>query len=175
MSSKISHLYVAFLTAAFLLIAPFVSAKNLQAQDKPDQPPIRIIEPLTPGQPLNQNEINKMRDRLGSSVGKQLRDILPGVDPEQLYNESLRGLISQQEPSKQIPAVESLTLPVKTVFGSAKKDNASGIGSTQAVLRTAAKKLENLAAELEQVKFYGKADQLRKTATSYWLEARSLD
>ena len=47
--------------------------------------------------------------------------------------------------------------------------------NAQRVLRSSAKKLEQLAAELEQAQFYDKADQLRKTAAKYWLQARSMD
>ena len=47
--------------------------------------------------------------------------------------------------------------------------------NAQQVLRSSAKKLEELAAELERAKFYDKADELRKTAAQYWLQARTMD
>ena len=49
------------------------------------------------------------------------------------------------------------------------------VESAQRVLRSSARMLEELAAELEVAQFYDKADELRRTAAKYWLEARSID
>ncbi|MDB2687753.1 hypothetical protein N9Y42_11140 [Mariniblastus sp.] len=55
------------------------------------------------------------------------------------------------------------------------KTKAVKVDSPQQVLRSTARTLEELAADLEQVKFYDKADELRKTAAQYWSQARTMD
>jgi len=83
-----------------------------------------------------------------------IRDVLPGL---RAIN---GGGIAQQSNLYAIPGLKPSTTKAE---------------SPQQVLRSTARMLEKLAAELEQVKLYDKADELRKTAVRYWLQARSMD
>ena len=108
---------------------------------------------------------------MGGGVGKRLQGTLPGVDTEQVSHGILADMILAQEQKstvQTVPLVEPVSSPAKT-------GNVLDPHMIQTVLRSTAKDLEKLAGQLEQVQFYDKADELRKTATSYWLQARELD
>ena len=151
---------------ALLLMASFITTENLQAQGNPAQPAAQRTEKLTPQQILDLNEIAAIRARVGS-VGERLQGTLSGIDPNQQFQDSLKDRISEQKSTAQ-----TVLVPVSTP---AKISKAPDPHTIQTVLRSTAKALEKLAGQLEQVQFYDKADELRKTATSYWLEARELD
>lgn len=91
-----------------------------------------------------------------------MRDVLPGL---RAIN---GGGIAEQANLYSIPGL-------KPVAGIQTRPNPVKADSPQQALRSSARKLEELAAELEQVKLYEKADELRKTAARYWLQARSMD
>ena len=95
---------------------------------------------------------------------------MPGADPRQQFRDSYKKFAATQV--KKTTTVPLLPSPPTKTLG---RSNGPAKSVAQAVLRASAKKLEDLAAELEQVQFYNKADELRKMAAKYWLQARSLD
>ena len=183
----------AYLELGFLLVVSLVAAENLQAQDipiqppaqpaigiisdclksaqdTPVQPPAQLIDKLTDQQRTELSWIAEIRTRMGGGVSKQLQGALPGVDTEQQTHDFLAGMFLEQEQKSTVQ-----TVPLVPVSKPAKISNAPDPHMIQTVLRSTAKDLEKLAGQLEQVQFYDKADELRKTATSYWLKARELD
>lgn len=184
----------AYLVLGFLLVAPFFATENLQGQDTPIppsaqpvigttsdclqsaqgtplQPPGQRTDKMTPQQKSDLTAIAGIRALMGGGVGKRLQGTLPGVDTEQVSHGILADMILAQEQKstvQTVPLVEPVSSPAKT-------GNVLDPHMIQTVLRSTAKDLEKLAGQLEQVQFYDKADELRKTATSYWLKARELD
>ena len=182
-----------------MLVPLLGSAASLHAQDKPAQ----LTEKLTPLQVLKLNEMAALRARMGGGVTEQLEGVVEGVDPEKQFLESLETLVQEQgtpdlDMPPRAPVVRRNDRPaprryqfqetngpsrVREVIRETERapDIADRRRSTadaayaQRTLRDSAKKLEQLAAELEQAQFYDKADELRKTATNYWLQARSMD
>lgn len=172
MFSTIGPTHVNLLKLACPLVF-LVAATSLQAQDKPAQAPtkapMQLTETLTPQQALELNEIAALRARMGGGVSQRLKGAVPGSDPDQQFHDSLKSLAAQVE------TTPLTLLPTAATRLAAKPKRKPAANSAQTVLRVSAKKLEDLAAELEQAKFYDKADELRATAAKYWLQARSLD
>ena len=167
-------------TQLFRLVCPlmvfFAFAANLNAQDKPDlaqaKAPVQITETLAPQQAVESelNEIAELQEIMGGSVAERLKDVVPGANPNQQFRDSYKKFAAQEE--KTPTTVTLLPAPPTRPVGHSSRPAKS---VAQAVLRASAKKLENLAAELEQVQFYDKADELRETAAKYWMQARSMD
>ena len=166
----------------FRLVCPlmvvFAFAANLNAQGQPDLAPAkvpdRITETLAPQQAVVESElyeIAEVQKRMGGSVGERLEGVVPGANPNQQFRDSYKKFAAAQE-KKTPTTVTLLPAPPTRPLGRCSKPDKS---VAQAVLRASAKKLEDLAAELEQVQFYDKADELRKMAAKYWLQARSMD
>ena len=137
-------------------------------------------EKLTPQDFIIKNEILELRSRVdGGGVAERLQGIFPESDPDHQFKDSLESIIrSRQQPttsaavqSKAVGADKTATVIVD-VNRQTKLNNSQ---SDQRVLRLSARKLEELAAEFEQAKFYDKADELRKIAAQYWLQARTMD
>lgn len=156
------------------LMGLLVAAASLQAQDSllpaPTKKTVQTTETLTlpPGQFPESSDIAELRARLGIGIGEGLKGVVGNTDPDQLFQESLKKLEAQQGRAITGLLPAGPTRPLKL----SRKPTKS---VAQAVLRASAKKLEGLAAELEQVQFYDKADQLREIAAKYWLQARSMD
>lgn len=184
----------AYLVLGFLLVTPFFATENLQGQDTPIPPSAQPVigttsdclqsaqgtsvqpsaqrpQKMTPQQKSDLTAIAGIRALMGGGVGKRLQGIVPDVDTEQISHGLLADMILAQEQKstvQTVPLVEPASRPAKI-------SNAPDPHMIQTVLRSTAKDLEKLAGQLEQVQFYDKADELRKTATSYWLKARELD
>ena len=129
------------------------------------------------------NELAALRARMGGGVTERLEGVVEGVDPEQQFLESLKTLVQSQKspelellPSKNPSTDGTIVATVgATATSAGERSEAAKAEYAQRVLRGSAKKLEQLAAELEQAQFYDKADQLRQTAAKYWLQARTMD
>ena len=164
----------------FRLVCPLMGflafAVNLNAQDKPDlaptKAPVQTTETLAARQAVEAelNEIAKLQKIMGGSVAGSLKGVVPGANPKQQFRDSYIKFAATQE--KKTATVPLLPAPPTKTLG---RSNGPDKSVAQAVLRASAKKLEDLAAELEQVQFYERADELRKMATKYWLQARSMD
>ena len=171
MPTKISPLNQTCLMLAFLLMTSFIVVESLQAQDTSVQPSAQRTDKMTPQQKSDLTAIVGIQAVMGDGVGKRLQGIVPDVDTEQISHGLLADMILAQEQKstvETVPLVEPASRPAKT-------GNVLDPHMIQTVLRSTAKDLEKLAGQLEQVQFYDKADELRKTATSYWLQARELD
>ena len=135
-------------------------------------------------------EIKQIRDQLGGGVSETLKDldqmpsfgaieITPSLDgaettsdretsPEQLFNEELRSVISEQasnggsdiQPPQTSRTAGSLSQP-QPAYGDRTEE-----------LRTCARELEQLAGRLETIQAYEQADQLRQQAAQLWTTAR---
>ena len=160
------------LRLAYPLVVFLVIAANVQAQDKPvlapAKPAMQTTETLTltPQQFLELREIESLRARRGG-ISERLRGITD-ADPEQQFHNSL---IEKLASKKAATVTLGPAVPTRPL----KRNKGPATASAQAVLRASAKKLEDLAAELEQVPFYDEADELRGMAAKYWLQARSMD
>jgi len=143
-----------------------VTSETVFAQDKPvvapSKPPVQTTEPLamTARQTLTVNEIAALQARMGSGVAESLQGVVAGSDPHQFFQDSLKKLVAQEK-------MATITLLPASPAGPNR--------DSQAALRASARKLEGLAAELEQVQLYDKADELRGIASKYWLQARSMN
>ena len=136
-------------------------------------------------------EIKQIRAQLGGGIAETLKEIdqMPGsasikitpsqdsdaatsakeISPEDLFNEELRSVMSEQE-SKQdaiIGAPRTLRLP-RTANSPAQLPYAD---RTQE-LRNCARELEQLAGRLEAIAAYEPADQIRRQAAQLWTTAR---
>ena len=173
MLNKIGPIQHLLLRLASPLMVFLVVAPNLQAQDKPvmapAQAPVQVTEPLTmtTQQTLEVNELAALKAMMGGGATESLKGVVTGADPEQLFLESIKKL-SAQGKMAAMTLPPAPTSPLKRVSRSAR-------GTPQAALRASAKKLEDLAADLERVQLYDKADELRAIAAKYWFEARSMN
>ena len=176
MSISIGRLSPLFLTLVYFLVL-FGAGGGLHAQDRPSQTPEQLTVKLTPQQIIELNEIAALRARMGDGVAQRLQGAVPGSDPNQQFHDSLKGIVSERGSAAKklapvnLPPISSSTLSAITQTSSATIDSQSA----KLVLWSSAKKLEELAAAMERAKLYDKADELRKTAGEYWLQARSLD
>ena len=196
MLNSIGQFTRAFVMLVCLLLSLFSLTADLQAQDNQDQAqdkqeqaqnkPAQHTETLTPLQVLDVNEMAALRARMGGGVTERLEGVVEGANPEQQFLDSLKTLVrSQKQPElsslqpKNSPAPVDGAL-VATIVGpnaiyDSETSEATKIQYAQRTLRSSAKKLEELAAELEQARFYEKADELRQTAAKYWVQARTMD
>ena len=176
-------------------------AQDNPVQVKPvpnKQKPAQVTETLTLKQLMDANDIAAIRARLGGGI--DLEGLAPESKTDQMFNDSVAELYKAEEPesselklvmppsdirspaTRQKPSV--ITSPLKNGTSapqtSTLRENQANLypanaNSAQQVLRVSARGLEDMAAELEYAQFYDKADELRKTATKYWLQARSMD
>ena len=150
------------------LLVFLVAAASLHAQGKPVLSPSKAVDQTTETRTLTPQEVYEIRNLKAvlGGVRESLKGVVPGGDPDQQFLDSLEK-IEFTLPEKTA-TVSLLPAPTRPLGRPAKSVN-------QAALRASAKKLEDLAAELEQVRFYDQADELRGIAAKYWLQARSMD
>lgn len=179
MLNKTGRTGCSLLTLARPMIVLLVFAASLPAQDKPimalgkapqtsptehtEKAPPKHTETLTPQQIIDLRQIAALRALMGGGVAERLQGAIPGSDPEQQFQQSLENL-----------AIQNKTAPPLFRPVSHGRNYRPPTRSPQDALRSSAKKLEDLAAELELVQIYDKADELRELAVKYWLQARSL-
>ena len=193
MSTSTSRPNFIFWMLVCLLLLLVGSSANLQAQDKPAQ----LTEKLSPQQVMELNEMAALQAKMGGGVSEKLKGVVEGSDPEQQFLESLKTLVREKEaPVAELPPFQKQMTQPAPMAGEA---GATTAGATttgapagaviatptgarsddpeiaQRVLRSSARMLEELAAELEQAQLYDKADELRRTASNYWFQARGLD
>ena len=159
------------------------SGEDLQAQDKPPQ----STERLTSQEIMEISELEGIRTRMGGGVTEILKGVVPGSDSEQQIFEMFKRLVKEQESTSidTFPLQPSMSPATGRTFAAAGArpwstgaplgPESANAGSGQQILRSSARTLEGLAAQLEQAKFYDRADELRKTAAQYWVQARSMD
>ena len=118
---------------------------------------------------MDVSELERIRESNGGGVAEIFKGVVPGNDPDQQMFEMFKDLVKERN------SAGLQTFPSRTRIQSATGGSVADKALGQQALRSVAKKLEQLAAELEQVQFYVKADELRKTAARYWVQARSMD
>ena len=167
------------------------SAQGQPAQgQQPEQQPGQITENLTPVQTMSLGEIAWLRSRIGGGATESLKGFIPGTDPDQQVHEMIAKLVREQgsRVEQLPPPTDSMSTQATGVTGAAagarsglifgdlnSGSQLANIDPEQRILRATAKQLEELAAKLEQAKFYDQADELRKTAAKYWVQARTMD
>lgn len=132
-------------------------------------------------------EIEALRKRMGGGVGEQLKNVLPGIDPNENFRQQLENLTrngQNSRPTKPSPANPTLNPPSMLPSPNAPRYMSmptlppaplKAKPSQQHVLRSSAAELERIAATMEAAQLYQQADQLRSTAETFWQKARSLD
>ena len=135
-------------------------------------------------------EIKQIRDQLGGGISETLKDIAPmphfgpveiesfqnpsaatanpKTSTQELFNEELRSLMSQQQHNGGAIS-EQAHAPV-----AASSSNGTQITAADRTqqLRTCARELEQIAGRLETIEAYQHADQLRRQAAEIWITAR---
>ncbi len=135
-------------------------------------------------------EIKKIRDQLGGGISETLKDVdqMPSfgaieitpprdesetaageISPEELFNEELRSVMSEQE-SKNGSGPEPLQADPSA--GSSPSPSTSDYADRTQELRACARELEQLAGRLETIEAYDHADRLRRQAAEIWTAAR---
>lgn len=135
-------------------------------------------------------EIKQLRDQFGGGISETLKDIdqMPSfgeieitsaqdqdptatdkeISPEQLFNEELRSVMSEQQ-SNGGSAIQTPETPLAV----SSQRQPQPINTDRAEeLRTCARELEQLAGRLETIKAYEHADQVRRQAAELWTTAR---
>ena len=168
LTSTGQHKRIFFSLLVSLLVPLFGSAENLQAQEKD---PNQVTETMTLKQSEAVGDIESLKKRFGTvqeryQIGPEMGS---EMDMRKQSLETVKDVVKSQMPAGQ-EIGQSQKLLIPPGFSSA--DPAS---SPQQVLRSSARTLEKLAADLEGAKIYEQADELRKTAARYWLQARSMN
>lgn len=134
-------------------------------------------------------EIKQIRDQLGGGISKTLEgidqmpsfgsiEITPSnaeagttdqeTSPEQLFNEELRSVISEQASD----GGSDIQPPQTSRTAGSLSQAQPAYGDRTEELRTCARELEQLAGRLETIQAYEQADQLRQQAAQLWTAAR---
>lgn len=178
-------------------LAPPELGVNLGAMENPST---ELPESSATTPPIDEDvmaEIKEIRDQLGGSISESLQamDLSPnlgpieitpaeqtidsqtsqasdnGVSPEQIFDEELRSVMSEQTNYPASTLAEPTTTssdigqpnsqPIFTPYADRTKE-----------LRSCARELEQLAGRLEAIEAYQIADDLRRQAAELWTKAR---
>ena len=158
-----------------------------ESLDAPDAP---LTQQSPESSPLEQQRIREkvadiigIQSQMGGGVAEALGDLsleMPGQgteddpqegsqkDPALSRNEQFQTILAAQ-----FLADESSGEPKQPSDFSLMENHGSLPAESQELVREAARKLEEVAAILEQVSDYDRADQIRQNATELWKSARN--
>lgn len=163
--------YCLWLIGGIVLSASVVMA----AQESSEAEAVAPIPPVVDQQLLN--DLSRIRQQVGGSVlrGSSLED--GKSNPDKAFKAGVRTLLQQQPPVVPQQEENVISEPFRAPPEHIGPSPARTYVESQAVkqLRQQCEKLDRIANDLEHLQFYGRADEVRASASALRLIARKLD